>query len=93
MQISEYSFNPLGINTALNHNMRHALLMPVSIPYGLTLLSNLKSIFWDNIVVSIPYGLTLLSNVTNRAFKIQVVSIPYGLTLLSNTGSLWCLGH
>ena len=35
----------------------------VSIPYGLTLLSNGVSNVNDYISVSIPYGLTLLSNI------------------------------
>ena len=34
------SFNPLWINTALKHNAAIEYLDDVSIPYGLTLLSN-----------------------------------------------------
>ena len=36
-------FNPLWINTALKHNLENAVGRLVSIPYGLTLLSNLVS--------------------------------------------------
>ena len=78
------SFNPLWINTALKHIEDVHSTLCVSIPYGLTLLSNSPSCFCDNIIVSIPYGLTLLSNKLPMQVKQVLVSIPYGLTLLSN---------
>ena len=78
-------FNPLWINTALKLTYHHKLHNNVSIPYGLTLLSNVRVAFYLLLIVSIPYGLTLLSNNYNSAFIISLVSIPYGLTLLSNT--------
>ena len=77
-------FNPLWINTALKHIFIRYLGSVVSIPYGLTLLSN-KNSFKDGIqMVSIPYGLTLLSNQLKQGNLDSMVSIPYGLTLLSN---------
>ena len=78
------SFNPLWINTALKRSLQEALIYVVSIPYGLTLLSNSRiGDFFDSFV-SIPYGLTLLSNIVFYLLLILSVSIPYGLTLLSN---------
>ena len=57
----------------------------VSIPYGLTLLSNFAPNGVRFGTVSIPYGLTLLSNPSSDFMQGEIVSIPYGLTLLSNT--------
>ena len=78
-------FNPLWINTALKQCISSVDRNIVSIPYGLTLLSNTGSGKTRYVMVSIPYGLTLLSNPTDRAGAILRVSIPYGLTLLSNS--------
>ena len=55
-------FNPLWINTALKQISGGKRLVIVSIPYGLTLLSNLDLASASGTDVSIPYGLTLLSN-------------------------------
>ena len=70
------------------HKYQIASSNQVSIPYGLTLLSNhrLKSNIRHK--VSIPYGLTLLSNLDLVAILQQLVSIPYGLTLLSNLSAV-----
>ena len=79
-------FNPLWINTALKLYLLFDTFIKVSIPYGLTLLSNpnIPLTFWQS--VSIPYGLTLLSNPNIPLTFWHSVSIPYGLTLLSNGG-------
>ena len=77
-------FNPLWINTALKLRECRERGVKVSIPYGLTLLSNIAlSLLWL-LGVSIPYGLTLLSNSLIAVMYSNTVSIPYGLTLLSN---------
>ena len=78
------SFNPLWINTALKQQSLLVALRKVSIPYGLTLLSNGSITVTATLKVSIPYGLTLLSNAYYYASHSPLVSIPYGLTLLSN---------
>ena len=80
-----FGFNPLWINTALKLCVKVALKMIVSIPYGLTLLSNSKQAHQFIGEVSIPYGLTLLSNAYGARYSLSSVSIPYGLTLLSNS--------
>ena len=80
-----YGFNPLWINTALKLQTEIQNLKDVSIPYGLTLLSNICKSPYVRSIVSIPYGLTLLSNCCQCLIKKDNVSIPYGLTLLSNT--------
>ena len=82
-------FNPLWINTALKQAFLRRIHKSVSIPYGLTLLSNLGHIVVYMTVVSIPYGLTLLSNEGRKDYKCIIVSIPYGLTLLSNVYDLF----
>ena len=86
-----YNFNPLWINTALKRTPVVWHGYKVSIPYGLTLLSNTFAMVKNlNVVsipytsVSIPYGLTLLSNKSLLQPSKPWVSIPYGLTLLSN---------
>ena len=63
------SFNPLWINTALKPITELSASLPVSIPYGLTLLSNSHICCKQSQLVSIPYGLTLLSN-----FAIDMIS-------------------
>ena len=64
--------------------MWQAVIERVSIPYGLTLLSNKAVESRIRYGVSIPYGLTLLSNLDLSRIQKDLVSIPYGLTLLSN---------
>ena len=56
----------------------------VSVPYEITLLSNVQlwSMFTD--MVSVPYEITLLSNVVVRVYIDLMVSVPYEITLLSN---------
>ena len=56
----------------------------VSVPYEITLLSNL--IYSDTIngTVSVPYEITLLSNVRIEHCAKILVSVPYEITLLSN---------
>ena len=49
------SFNPLWINTALKLSVKAACFFAVSIPYGLTLLSNLK--FEKTTCISLYYSL------------------------------------
>ena len=61
-RVRYYSFNPLWINTTLKLFVYVFDNKSVSIPYGLTLLSNELKIALIAVVVSIPYGLTLLSN-------------------------------
>ena len=78
------SFNPLWINTALKQRSKKYSCRMVSIPYGLTLLSNHNQNLTRSNQVSIPYGLTLLSNHRLKSNIRHKVSIPYGLTLLSN---------
>ena len=80
-------FNPLWINTALKRGSRVEEVFLVSIPYGLTLLSNNCCHHLIPTTVSIPYGLTLLSNDIAGRSNNGLVSIPYGLTLLSNNGN------
>ena len=63
-------FNPLWINTALKQQRPPDEAFPVSIPYGLTLLSNSNYVSVVGTGVSIPYGLTLLSN---RNIKVRFV--------------------
>ena len=63
---NDESFNPLWINTALKRISSHLIYFGVSIPYGLTLLSNKSNYGNVQNVVSIPYGLTLLSNLLSR---------------------------
>ena len=56
----------------------------VSVPYEITLLSNIVLSVILGIRVSVPYEITLLSNlviITNSFFR---VSVPYEITLLSN---------
>ena len=60
-------FNPLWINTALKLLLSSFSLCSVSIPYGLTLLSNDHCNYDMTVLVSIPYGLTLLSNSLSRS--------------------------
>ena len=79
-----WSFNPLWINTALKQCVITLHKQCVSIPYGLTLLSNHNQNLTRSNQVSIPYGLTLLSNHRLKSNIRHKVSIPYGLTLLSN---------
>ena len=83
----ETGFNPLWINTALKQTSHHFQYAIVSIPYGLTLLSNTVKRPVTKHIVSIPYGLTLLSNRKILLLHMFPVSIPYGLTLLSNPSS------
>ena len=60
----------------------------VSVPYGITLLSNNVSCRKNKVKVSVPYGITLLSNIMAYINGKQIVSVPYGITLLSN-GDTW----
>mgnify|MGYP004456954567 CR=1 FL=1 len=56
----------------------------VSVPYEITLLSNLNA--WHNLrgYVSVPYEITLLSNRLLDVIGEFPVSVPYEITLLSN---------
>ena len=71
------SFNPLWINTALKRLSGIARKTLVSIPYGLTLLSNRGLLQQMASIVSIPYGLTLLSNL--KFEKTTCISLYYSL--------------
>ena len=56
----------------------------VSVPYEITLLSNLGSDFLYQCLVSVPYEITLLSNSFDYTGDDFIVSVPYEITLLSN---------
>ena len=56
----------------------------VSVPYEITLLSNLKSNLNNVDFVSVPYEITLLSNLKSNLNNVDFVSVPYEITLLSN---------
>ena len=56
----------------------------VSVPYEITLLSNLHSVNLESGFVSVPYEITLLSNSIPYNHIIVMVSVPYEITLLSN---------
>ena len=56
----------------------------VSVPYEITLLSNLLSLCAALVEVSVPYEITLLSNITMMLLISRAVSVPYEITLLSN---------
>ena len=58
--------------------------MCVSVPYKITLLSNLKKKLRAESIVSVPYKITLLSNRQCRKSRQESVSVPYKITLLSN---------
>ena len=57
----------------------------VSVPYEITLLSNMKSLSSTLPKVSVPYEITLLSNYFQYIFSLYKVSVPYEITLLSNS--------
>ena len=57
----------------------------VSVPYEITLLSNISDILGVTVPVSVPYEITLLSNPILSIIQIQLVSVPYEITLLSNS--------
>ena len=56
----------------------------VSVPYEITLLSNLYVKFTNLCIVSVPYEITLLSNDYSPFCCVSFVSVPYEITLLSN---------
>ena len=56
----------------------------VSVPYEITLLSNMCYILHSNGTVSVPYEITLLSNTLTISNQSLTVSVPYEITLLSN---------
>ena len=56
----------------------------VSVPYEITLLSNIRGWFNACGMVSVPYEITLLSNSDELFKKFSKVSVPYEITLLSN---------
>ncbi len=58
--------------------------MGVSLPYEITLLSNLTDVERTYIFVSLPYEITLLSNTYQDNRSACFVSLPYEITLLSN---------
>ena len=70
------SFNPLWINTALKLAQQESKVCSVSIPYGLTLLSNDCCCTTQRAIVSIPYGLTLLSNYSNCVGSMKQFQSP-----------------
>ena len=57
----------------------------VSVPYEITLLSNIANIHIDIALVSVPYEITLLSNPLVNFSLFLGVSVPYEITLLSNS--------
>ena len=59
----------------------------VSVPYEITLLSNMSNSAWDKLWVSVPYEITLLSNWILTEQRFLPVSVPYEITLLSNAVS------
>ncbi len=59
-------------------------MIRVSVPYEITLLSNLRSEEIKNDIVSVPYEITLLSNTATASPLSGLVSVPYEITLLSN---------
>ena len=56
----------------------------ISVPYEITLLSNLDFSDALVIIISVPYEITLLSNVVPPIFIWGFISVPYEITLLSN---------
>ena len=56
----------------------------VSVPYEITLLSNLSTASHCCVKVSVPYEITLLSNGVLSDIIYISVSVPYEITLLSN---------
>ena len=60
------------------------IIVTVSVPYEITLLSNTLFGSISLILVSVPYEITLLSNPYITAKAIFRVSVPYEITLLSN---------
>ena len=56
----------------------------VSVPYEITLLSNVQFFILAALHVSVPYEITLLSNLSLSTIRIPLVSVPYEITLLSN---------
>ena len=56
----------------------------VSVPYEITLLSNLLDKVILFLLVSVPYEITLLSNALRYVKGKRCVSVPYEITLLSN---------
>ena len=78
--------------TLLSNGIRCAkLLWSVSVPYKITLLSNLNDGNMTNSHVSVPYKITLLSNNYFHTFWEYIVSVPYEITLLSN--KMLCPGN
>ena len=74
--IREGCFNPLWINTTLKLRPSDHVRAYVSIPYGLTLLSNTSFALKELNDVSIPYGLTLLSNSLAPVVVVTVFQSP-----------------
>ena len=60
------------------------MLLLVSVPYEITLLSNATWFAQRELKVSVPYEITLLSNHCSLALLELYVSVPYEITLLSN---------
>ena len=56
----------------------------VSVPYEITLLSNVLVFLTSSVKVSVPYEITLLSNYSEGEAIESGVSVPYEITLLSN---------
>ena len=56
----------------------------VSVPYEITLLSNVNPNYGVESRVSVPYEITLLSNLSGTTEYYIIVSVPYEITLLSN---------
>ena len=61
------------------------MLLLVSVPYEITLLSNQLMKLITTVKVSVPYEITLLSNLKQWFIDLGDVSVPYEITLLSNT--------
>ena len=64
------------------------MIKKVSVPYEITLLSNVLGVVLSVILVSVPYEITLLSNNQSLTNSKATVSVPYEITLLSNN-QLW----
>ena len=62
-------------------------VLTISVPYEITLLSNVSRTFGSFFFISVPYEITLLSNVVPPHINTESISVPYEITLLSNRPS------
>ena len=68
------------------------MMVLVSVPYEITLLSNVAVRVYIDPMVSVPYEITLLSNMKERKKTLPKVSVPYEITLLSNSSIIYFSG-